>query len=415
MSLITELASKAAQAARILAVLDEGTKDKVLQEMADALRAQSDTILVANEQDLCAARDNQLGDAMLDRLTLNPERIESMAQGIETIVSLPDPVGKERIIGERPNGLKISKMRIPLGVVCMIFEARPNVTADAGALCFKSGNAVILRGGKEALATSKVIAGVMQQILLNHNLPPELITVVPDPDRDLMMELMQQREYIDVIIPRGGEGLINFVTDNSKIPVIQHFKGVCHLYIDKDADLTTALNLLINGKTHRTGVCNAIEGLLVHKDIADDFLPLAAAALKDAKVKINTSADAAKYFEQANILAENDFGQEYLDLEIAVRLVDDMDGAFAHIVRFGSHHTEVICTQNELSARRFQRSVDASVVMVNVSSRFSDGSELGLGAEIGIATTKLHAYGPMGLESLTTEKYLVSGTGQIRA
>ncbi|MFT6895972.1 MAG: glutamate-5-semialdehyde dehydrogenase [Paraglaciecola sp.] len=415
MSLITELASKAAQAAHILAVLDEATKDKVLQEMADALRGQSHTILAANEQDLSDARDNQLGDAMLDRLTLNQERIESMAQGIETIVSLPDPVGKERIIGERPNGLKISKMRIPLGVVCMIFEARPNVTADAGALCFKSGNAVILRGGKEALATSKVIAGVLQQVLLNHKLPPELITVVPDPDRELMMELMQQRDYIDVIIPRGGEGLINFVTDNSKIPVIQHFKGVCHLYIDKDADLTTALNLLINGKTHRTGVCNATEGLLVHKDIAEDFLPLAAAALKDAKVKINASAEAGKYFEQANILADSDFGQEYLDLEIAVRLVDDMDGALAHIVRFGSHHTEVICTKNELNARRFQRSVDSSVVMVNASSRFSDGSELGLGAEIGIATTKLHAYGPMGLESLTTEKYLVSGTGQIRA
>ncbi|MFQ3198211.1 MAG: glutamate-5-semialdehyde dehydrogenase [Paraglaciecola sp.] len=415
MSLITELASKAAQAAHILAVLDEATKDKVLQEMAGALRAQSHTILAANEQDLGDARNHQLGDAMLDRLTLNKERIESMAQGIETIVSLPDPVGKERIIGERPNGLKISKMRIPLGVVCMIFEARPNVTADAGALCFKSGNAVILRGGKEALATSKVIAGVLQQVLLNHKLPPELITVVPDPDRELMMELMQQRDYIDVIIPRGGEGLINFVTDNSKIPVIQHFKGVCHLYIDKDADLTTALNLLINGKTHRTGVCNATEGLLVHKDIAEDFLSLAAAALKGAKVKINASANAAKYFEHANILADSDFGQEYLDLEIAVRLVDDMDGALAHIVRFGSHHTEVICTKNELNARRFQRSVDSSVVMVNASSRFSDGSELGLGAEIGIATSKLHAYGPMGLESLTTEKYLVSGTGQIRA
>lgn len=415
MSLITELSSKAAQAAQILAVLDEATKDKVLQEMADALRAQKQMILTANEQDLNAARDNQLGDAMLDRLTLNDERIESMAQGIETIVSLPDPVGKERIIGERPNGLKISKMRIPLGVVCMIFEARPNVTADAGALCFKSGNAVILRGGKEALATSKVIAGVLQKVLLQHNLPPELITVVPNPDRELMMELMQQRAYIDVIIPRGGEGLINFVTDNSKIPVIQHFKGVCHLYIDKDADLTTALNLLVNGKTHRTGVCNAIEGLLVHKDIAEDFLPLAAAALKDAQVKINASAGAAKYFEQANILAENDFGQEYLDLEIAVRLVENMDGALAHIVRFGSHHTEVICTKSELTARRFQRSVDASVVMVNASSRFSDGCELGLGAEIGIATTKLHAYGPMGLESLTTEKYLVTGSGQIRA
>ncbi|WP_372881971.1 glutamate-5-semialdehyde dehydrogenase [Psychromonas sp.] len=415
MSIITELSSKAAQAAQILAVLDESSKNKVLQEMADALRARTQDILTANELDLEQARKSKLGDAMLDRLTLNKERIESMAEGIETIVSLPDPVGLKRIIGERPNGLKISKMRIPLGVVCMIFEARPNVTADAGALCFKSGNAVILRGGKEALGTSKVIAAVLQEVLLKHNLPAELITVVPDPDRELMMELMQQREYIDVIIPRGGEGLINYVTDNSKIPVIQHFKGVCHLYIDKDADFETALNLLLNGKTQRTGVCNAIECLLVHKDIADDFLPLAAAALENEKVKINVCENGAGFFEQATILAEQDFGQEYLDLEIAVRLVDDMDGAMAHIRRFGSYHTEVICTKNELNARRFQRSVDSSVVMVNASSRFSDGSQLGLGAEIGIATTKLHAYGPMGLESLTTEKYLVNGTGQIRA
>ncbi|HEY5715916.1 MAG TPA: glutamate-5-semialdehyde dehydrogenase [Psychromonas sp.] len=415
MSIITELSSKAAQAAQILAVLDERTKNKVLQEMADALRAQTENILAANELDLDHARVNQLGAAMLDRLTLDNQRIESMAQGIETIASLADPVGVERIIGERPNGLKISKMRIPLGVVCMIFEARPNVTADAGALCFKSGNAVILRGGKEALGTSKVIAAVLQEVLLKHNLPAELITILPDPDRELMMELMQQREYIDDIIPRGGEGLINFVTDNSKIPVIQHFKGVCHLYIDKDADLETALNLLINGKTHRTGVCNAIECLLVHKDIAEDFLPLAALALENEQVKVNAGKDAAPFFEHPYILAEQDFGQEYLDLEIAVRLVDDLDGAFAHIRRFGSHHTEVICTNNELNARRFQRSVDASVVMVNASSRFSDGCELGLGAEIGIATTKLHAYGPMGLESLTTEKYLVNGTGQIRA
>ena len=415
MSIITELSSKAAQAAQILAVLDEASKNKVLQEMADGLRTQTKNILVANELDLHYARANDLGAAMIDRLTLDNERIEAMAQGIETIISLADPAGVERIIGERPNGLKISKMRIPLGVVCMIFEARPNVTADAGALCFKSGNAVILRGGKEALGTSKVIASVLQEVLIKHNLPAELITVIPDPDRDLMMELMQQRAHIDVIIPRGGEGLINFVTDNSKIPVIQHFKGVCHLYIDKQADLETALNLLINGKTHRTGVCNAIEGLLVHKDIAEDFLPLAAAALADKQVKINVSENAAHFFDQPNILAESDFGQEYLDLEIAVRLVDDMDAAFAHIRRFGSHHTEVICTKNELDARRFQRSVDASVVMVNASSRFSDGSELGLGAEIGIATSKLHAYGPMGLESLTTEKYLVTGSGQIRA
>ena len=229
------------------------------------------------------------------------------------------------------------------------------------------------------------------------------------------MELMQQSDYIDVIIPRGGEGLIRHVTDNSKIPVIQHFKGVCHLYIDNDADLQTGIDILVNGKTHRTGVCNALEGLIVHQDIADKFLPLAAAALQNKQVKVNASADAARYFDNPTVIQDDEFGEEYLDLEIAVGVVADIEAAFAHISRFGSHHTEVICTKNEITAKRFQRSVDASVVMVNASSRFSDGSELGLGAEIGIATTKLHAYGPMGLESLTAEKYLVSGTGQIRA
>lgn len=413
--MIKELAQNAAKAAKVLAVLDEKTKNQVLQDMADALRTNAEVIYAANKVDLAQAEKDGLGAAMIDRLTLNEERVESMAEGIETIVSLPDPAGQERIIGERPNGLKISKMRIPLGVVCMIYEARPNVTADAGALCFKSGNGVILRGGKEALGSSKAIAAILQDVLQKHSLPVELITVVPDPDRELMMELMQQSDYIDVIIPRGGEGLIRYVTDNSKIPVIQHFKGVCHLYIDKDADLQTAIDLLVNGKTHRTGVCNALEGLIVHKDIAEQFLPLAAAALQSKEVKINASAQAAGYFDNATVIQDDEFGEEYLDLEIAVGIVDDLDAAFEHITRFGSHHTEVICTANEITARRFQRSVDASVVMVNASSRFSDGSELGLGAEIGIATTKLHAYGPMGLESLTAEKYLVSGTGQVRA
>ncbi|MFT5665273.1 MAG: glutamate-5-semialdehyde dehydrogenase [Gammaproteobacteria bacterium] len=415
MSLISELAKNAAIAAQTLAVLGEDTKNKVLRAMADSLRQHAGIILKANCLDIDNARENGLGSAMIDRLTLDNARIESMAQGIETIATLEDPVGKERIVGTQPNGLKISKMKIPLGVVCMIFEARPNVTADAGALCFKSGNAVILRGGKEALASSKAIAEVLQNVLTEHGLPVELISVVPDPDRELMLELMQQRDYIDVIIPRGGEGLINYVTDNSKIPVIQHFKGVCHLYIDKDADLNIAMELLINGKTHRTGVCNAIEGLLVHQDVAREFLPKVAEVLKQKQVKVNACRQAVGYFEDAVVLEDSQFGEEYLDLEIAIRVIDDIEHAMQHIVRFGSHHTEVICTANELTARRFQRSVDASVVMVNASSRFSDGSELGLGAEIGIATSKLHAYGPMGLESLTTEKYLVTGTGQIRA
>ncbi|ALQ06889.1 MULTISPECIES: glutamate-5-semialdehyde dehydrogenase [Pseudoalteromonas] len=414
MSLITDISRQAAKAAHTLALLDTETKNQVLVEMAAALREQKAFIIKENESDLSAARDNNLAASMIDRLTLNDERIESMAQGIEVIVSLDDPVGQLRDITERPNGIKIRKMRVPLGVVCMIYEARPNVTADAGALCFKSGNGVILRGGKEALRSSQAIASVMHSVLEKHNLPVSLISVIPDPDRALLMELMQQRESIDLIIPRGGEGLINFVTENSTIPVIQHYKGVCHLYVDKDADLEVALNLLLNGKTQRTGVCNALEGLVVHQDVADEFLNLCAVVLRQEGVKINADSFAAKYFDNATVLADDEFGEEYLDLEIAIRVVPSFTAAVEHIAQFGSNHTEVICTKNQTAAELFQRSVDASVVMVNASSRFSDGSQLGLGAEIGIATSKLHAYGPMGLESLTTEKYLVNGEGQVR-
>ena len=414
MSLITDISRQAAKAAHQLALLDTETKNRVLMEMAGALREQKAFIIKENESDLAAARDNNLPASMIDRLTLNDDRIEAMAEGIEVIVSLDDPVGQLRDITERPNGIKIRKMRVPLGVVCMIYEARPNVTADAGALCFKSGNGVILRGGKEALKSSQAIASVMHEVLKNNDLPAALISVIPDPDRGLLMELMQQRESIDLIIPRGGEGLINFVTDNSTIPVIQHFKGVCHLYVDKDADLEVAINLLLNGKTQRTGVCNALEGLVVHQDIADEFLNLCAVVLRQEGVKINADSQAARYFDNATILAEDEFGEEYLDLEIAIRVVPDFAAAIEHIAQFGSNHTEVICTKDQDAAVLFQRSVDASVVMVNASSRFSDGSQLGLGAEIGIATSKLHAYGPMGLESLTTEKYLVNGEGQVR-
>ena len=415
MSLITTLAKNAKQAAQKLAVLDESTKNAVLKDMAAALRANTASIKQVNTEEVARAKENGLDAAMIDRLTLNDERIEAMAEGIEVIISLDDPVGQERVIGTRPNGIEIKKMRIPLGVVCMIYEARPNVTADAGALCFKSGNGVILRGGKEALDTSLAIAGLLQDVLEMHGLPKELISVVPDPDLALMQELMEQRHYIDVIIPRGGEGLINYVTDNSKVPVIQHFKGVCHLYVDKDADLDKAMALLLNGKTQRTGVCNALEGLVVHQAVAGDFLPQVAKAFEEHNVKVHVNDKGAQYFNNADVIADDAFGEEYLGLEIAVRVVEDFDAAIQHIADFGSNHTEVICTENADAANYFQRAVDASVVMVNASSRFSDGSQLGLGAEIGIATTQLHAYGPMGLESLTAEKFLVNGTGQVRS
>ncbi|MFC3095458.1 glutamate-5-semialdehyde dehydrogenase [Alteromonas sediminis] len=415
MSIVSELSKQAHEAASVLAMLSTDQKNAVLTGMAQALRANQDKILSVNESEVAREQNNDLSAAMLDRLTLTAHRVEEMAAGIETLVSLEDPVGKLRHLTNRPNGIVVSKMRVPLGVVCMIYEARPNVTADAGALCFKSGNACILRGGREALQTSMKIAEVLQGVLVDHGLPKALITVIPNPDRSLMHELMQQRDYINVIIPRGGEGLINYVTEHSKVPVIQHFKGVCHLYIDKDADLEMAVSLLENGKTQRTGVCNALEGLIVHQSIAADFLPLASALFKKHHVKVNCDAASLVFFEGARELDAEAFGEEYLGLEIAVKQVECYADALDHIQRFGSNHTEVICTKNEQRADDFLRSVDASVVMVNASSRFSDGGQLGLGAEIGIATTKLHAYGPMGLESLTTEKFVVTGSGQVRA
>ncbi|KFZ30213.1 gamma-glutamyl phosphate reductase [Pseudidiomarina salinarum] len=413
-SVATEISKRAAVAARAVAKLDEKEKNAVLQLMADAIRKAQDDILAVNKKDVDAGKEKGLSEAMLDRLQLDPERIEGMATAIEEIIELDDPVGQRKPFTIRPNGLVVEKMRIPLGVICMIYEARPNVTADAGALCFKSGNAVILRCGREAIETSKAIAAALHQALRDSNLPEDVITVVPDPDRDLMLQLLKQDKYIDLVIPRGGEGLIHFVSDNSKIPVIQHYKGVCHLYVDKDADQDKALDILINGKTQRTGVCNALEGLLVHKDIAEDFLPKAAAKLAAKDVIVHADNFSAKYFENGDVITDDEFGEEYLALEIAVRTVDDFEGALDHIDRFGSGHTEVIVTENNLTAARFIREVDSAVTMANASSRFSDGGQLGLGAEIGISTSKLHAYGPMGLEALTTEKFVVTGTGQIR-
>lgn len=414
MSYIENISKAAKSASKRLAIMSEDQKNAVLLSMADHIKAAQDDILKANDIDLAQAKKYDLDEAFVDRLTLNEQRIDDMVVGIKEIVELDDPVGIRRQVTTRPNGLEIEKMRIPLGVICMIYESRPNVTADAGALCFKSGNGVVLRGGKEALQSSLAIADAMHKALIEHDLPKELVSVIDDPARELVLELISQTDSIDLVIPRGGEGLIHFVSDNSKIPVIQHFKGVCHLYIDKDADFDKALKILENGKTQRTGVCNALEGLLVHKDIASDFLPLAAKMLQEKGVKVNACQKSHGYFLSAVLLPDTDFGEEYLGMEIAVRTVESFDHALQHIDQFGSHHTEVIVTENPETAELFQRAADASVVMVNASSRFSDGSQLGLGAEIGIATTKLHAYGPMGLESLTAEKFVVSGNGQIR-
>jgi len=352
---------------------------------------------------------------MLDRLLLTAERIQGIAEAIREIITLADPVGNMNNLSLRPNGMQVGKMRIPLGVIAMIYEARPNVTAESAALCIKSGNAVILRGGSEAIHSNIALAKCLHDVLKANDIDPNIVTVIPDTSRGVIAELLKQRESIDLVIPRGGEGLIRYVTENSQIPVIQHFKGVCHLFVDKYADLTKGINLLINGKTQRPSACNSLETLLVHQDIAAQFLPLAAEALAQAaQVKIHACENSQSYFSAAELATHDDYHAEYLAQEIAIKIVDTFDDAIEHINEFSSDHTEVIVTQDTSRSQQFIRAINSSVVMVNASSRFSDGGQLGLGSEIGISTSKLHAYGPMGLASLTTEKFVVIGDGQVR-
>ena len=411
---VVALCQAARLASRQLAQLTESQKNELLLAMADGLVAAMPQILAANALDMANARTNNLASAMQDRLLLTEARLQQLAQAVRHIAALPDPVGQIRQMQPRPNGIQVGKMRIPLGVIAMIYEARPNVTADAGALCLKSGNAVILRGGREALQSSLAIAEVLQQVLSDHQINPAAMSVLPDPDRAVLLTLLQQQSTVDLVIPRGGEGLIRFVSEHSKIPVIQHYKGICHLFIDKAADVEKGLALLLNGKTQRPGVCNALETLLVHQDIAAEFLPLAAKALASAEVQVYCCDKSITYFENAQAASPTQFDTEYLSLAMSVRVVSDFAQAVAHIEQHSSGHTEVICTQDISRAQRFIKVINSAVVMVNASSRFSDGGELGLGAEIGISTSKLHAYGPMGLESLTTEKYIVIGDGQVR-
>lgn len=412
---IAALCQQAKAASRQLAQLSEAEKNRVLLAMADALEAATSSILEQNQMDMQNAVANGLAAAMQDRLLLTQERIQALAGAVRQIASLADPVGQIRQLAPRPNGIQVGRMRIPLGVIAMIYEARPNVTADAGALCFKSGNAVILRGGREALHSSLAIAKVLQQVLVAHQINPAAISVLPNPDRDLLLQLLQQNNTVDLVIPRGGEGLIRFVSEHSRIPVIQHYKGVCHLFVDKAADFNKALALLLNGKTQRPGVCNALETLLVHADIAAEFLALAGKALADKNVQLFGCARTVALLSQAQAAADHQFDTEYLALAMSVKVVDNFAAAVTHIEQHSSGHTEVICTQDISRAQRFLKAINSAVVMVNASSRFSDGGELGLGAEIGISTSKLHAYGPMGLESLTTEKYIVIGDGQVRS
>ncbi len=409
-----DFAKAAKQASFQTALLSEEIKNKTLTDMASALRETTADILKANEQDIRSAKENQLSDAMIDRLLLTTDRVEDIAQALEQIATQADPVGKIKNKQTMKNGLQVAKMSIPLGVIAMIFESRPNVTADAAALCLKAGNAVILRGGKEAIHSSLAIAAALHLALEKNGISKAAISVVPDPDRKHLNELLTLTDSVDLIIPRGGESLIHFVSDNSKIPVIQHYKGVCHLYVDKEADQDKAIKILLNGKVQRPGVCNSLETFLVHQDIAEEFLVKAAKALNEFNVKVYACERSIQYFDNVAPASDEEYDKEYLSLEIALRVVDSFEQAIEHILKFSSGHTEVIVTENKQSADLFIKSINSAVVMWNASSRFSDGGELGLGAEIGISTSKLHAYGPMGVESLTTEKFVVVGDGQVR-
>lgn len=405
-------AARAAQAA--IAAADAATRRALLEGMADQLLAGQDAILEANAGDMACAAANGAGKATLDRLLLDAARVRGMADALREVAAQADPLGEVTRRETRPNGLVVERQRIPLGLVAMIFEARPNVTAEAAALCLKAGNAVLLRGGSEAAASNAAIAACLHAALREAGLPEAAVSLVADTARGHVLELLQLTDLIDLAIPRGGESLIRFVAEHARVPVIKHYKGVCHLYVDRAADLDLALGLLVDGKASRPGVCNALETLLVHRDVASGFLPRALEALRARGVEVRGDAQTRAVDPAVAPATEDDYAAEFLDLILAVKVVDDLPAALAHIARFGSDHTEVIATDDPAAAEAFVRAVRSSAVMVNASSRFNDGGQLGLGAEIGISTTRLHAYGPMGVEALTIERFVVRGQGQVR-
>ena len=411
---MAEMGRQARQASTILARISTDAKNRALVAMADALLTNREFLIRENSLDVERARQDGLSGAMIDRLTLSETTIRGIARGITEVAALPDPVGNIASLWRRPNGLTVGRMRIPLGVIGIIYESRPNVTADAAALCLKSGNAVILRGGSEAIHSNLAICLIIRSVLRDLSLPEDAIQVVPVTDREAVYELLQLVESIDVIIPRGGEELIRAVVRDSKIPVIKHYKGVCHIFVDESANLDMAVRICVNAKTQRPGVCNAMESLLVHEAIAPVFLPAAAGPLRKAGVTIRGCQRTRAILPDAEEAIEADWYREYLELILSVRVVSNLDEAIAHIEKYGSLHTEAIVTESYERAQRFLREVNSSTVLVNASTRFSDGFELGLGAEIGISTTKLHAFGPMGLEELTTTKFIVYGNGQVR-
>lgn len=414
MSDIEQQARACRAAATVVAGLDTVQRTALLQSMAAALESHAGQILAANARDLAAARDKGIGSAMLDRLMLDPPRLFAMAQALREVAGLPDPVGQVTRDDVRPNGIRVQKVRVPLGVIAMIYEARPNVTAEAAGLCLKAGNGVILRGGSEAIHSNTAIAAALGSALAAHGVPEAAVTVLTDLRREAMLELLQLHELIDLAIPRGGEGLIRFVAEHARVPVIKHYKGVCHLFVDASADIDQAIDLLVDGKCSRPSACNSLETLLVHRDVAAEFLPRAGQALAARGVELRADALSLPLLAGSTAATDDDYAAEFLDLVIAVKVVDDLEAAITHIRRYTSDHTEVIATRDADHAERFIHALQSAVVMVNASSRFSDGGQLGLGSEIGISTTRLHAYGPMGLEALTVERFVVRGEGQVR-
>jgi len=410
-----QLGSQARAAARRVARADTATKNAALLAMAAALLEGEPDLLAANENDLAAGRAQGLDAAMLDRLALNPERVAAMAEGLRQIATLPDPVGAISDMNFRPSGIQVGKMRVPLGVVGIIYESRPNVTADAAALCLKSGNAAILRGGSEALHSNQAIAACVRAGLAAAGLPAEAVQVVETTDRAAVGELITMTESVDVIVPRGGKSLVERISREARVPVIKHLDGVCHVYIDDSADVEKALRVAFNAKTHRYGVCNAMETLLVAEGIAERVLPELAAMYREKNVELRGCATTCRLLPGIAAATEADWDAEYLDAILAIRVVKDLDAAVEHIYQHSSGHTESIVTEDYTRARRFLAEVDSSSVMINASTRFADGFEYGLGAEIGISTDKIHARGPVGLEGLTSQKFIVLGDGHIRS
>jgi glutamate-5-semialdehyde dehydrogenase len=411
---IAQKGTLAKTAAKKLAIVGTGVKNNALLIMAEQLVAKQAEILAANQDDITLGQTNGLGKALLDRLLLTPQRIEDMADGLRQIAGLPDPVGEGMASWTRPNGLQINKVRVPLGVVGIIYEARPNVTVDAAGLCLKSGNAVILRGGSEAIRSNLAITKVLTEAVAKAGLPEAVIQLIETTDRQAVQSMLKANQYIDVIIPRGGAGLIKTVVENATVPVIETGTGNCHVYIDTDADLRKAHPIVINAKCQRPGVCNALETLLVHEQVAEDFLPGVLRDLAAAGVELRGCQATKAMYDGCALATDIDWSTEYLDLILAVKIVRDIDEAIEHIALYSSGHSEAIITENYSRARKFLAEVDAAAVYVNASTRFTDGFEFGFGAEIGISTQKLHARGPMGLEELTSVKYVVYGNGQIR-